>query len=90
MGCKTPEYPVLQKVGAKGFLLNAGRQDGLAVGMQVLLSPDSGFVSKILQPGIADTLVLGVVESVTNDHAVIQHIAGPAVSSPERLVGMPI
>lgn len=90
MGCKTPEYPVLQKVGAKGFLLNAGRQDGLAVGMQVLLSPDSGFVSKILQPGIADTLVLGVVESVTNDHAVIQQIAGPAVSSPERLVGMPI
>lgn len=90
MGCKTPEYPVLEKVGSKGFLLNAGRQDGMAVGMQVLLSPDAGFMSKILQPGIADTLILGVVESVTNDHAVIQQIAGPAVSSPERLVGMPI
>jgi hypothetical protein len=90
MGCKTPEYPVLEKVGSKGFLLNAGRQDGLSVGMQVLLSPDAGFMSKILQPGIADTLILGVVESVTNDRAVIQQIAGPAVSSPERLVGMPI
>ena len=90
MGCKTPEYPVLQKVGSKGFLLNAGQQDGLAVGMQVLLSPDAGFMSKILQPGVADTLILGVVESVTNDRAVIQQIAGPSVSSPERLVGMPI
>jgi hypothetical protein len=90
MGCKTPEYPVLQKVGSKGFLLNAGQQDGLLVGMQVLLSSDAGFMSKILQPGIADTLILGVVESVTNDRAVIQQIAGPAVSSPERLVGMPI
>ena len=90
MGCKTPEYPVLEKVGSKGFLLNAGRQDGMAVGMQVLLSSDAGFMSKILQPGIADTLILGVVESVTNDRAVIQQIAGPAVSSPERLVGMPI
>lgn len=90
MGCKTPEYPVLEKVGSKGFLLNAGRQDGMAVGMQVLLSPDAGFMSKILQPGIADTLILGVVESVTNDRAVIRQIAGPAASSPERLVGMPI
>jgi hypothetical protein len=60
------------------------------VGMQVLLSPDAGFMSKILQPGVADTLILGVVESVTNDRAVIQQIAGPSVSSPERLVGMPI
>ena len=90
MGCKTPEYPVLQKVGSKGFLLNAGQQDGLTVGMQVLLSSDAGFMSKILQPGVADTLILGVVESVTNDRAVIQQIAGPSVSSPERLVGMPI
>ena len=90
MGCTTPEYPVLQKVGSKGFLLNAGQQDGLTVGMQVLLSPDAGFMSKILQPGVADTLILGVVESVTNDRAVIQQIAGPSVSSPERLVGMPI
>lgn len=90
MGCKTPEYPVLEKVGSKGFLLNAGRQDGLAVGMQVLLSSDQGFMAKILQPGVADTLILGVVESVTNDRAVVQQIAGPTVASPQRLVGMPI
>lgn len=89
MGCVSPEYPVLERQAEGRFLLNGGKRLGLAVGTQVLLSAPAQIPSKILQPEVAASLMLAVVESVDQDRALVRRVAGPAPASSGALVGLP-
>lgn len=89
MGCTVPEYPVLERQAEGRFLLNGGRRLGLTVGSQVLLSAPAQIPSRILQPDVAASLMLAVVESVEQDRALVRRVAGPAPASSGALVGLP-
>lgn len=89
MGCTVPEYPVLERQAEGRFLLNGGKRLGLAVGSQVLLSAPAQIPSRILQPEVAASLMLAVVESVDQDRALVRRVAGPAPTSSGALVGLP-
>jgi hypothetical protein len=89
MGCTVPEYPVLERQAEGRFLLNGGRRLGLAVGSQVLLSAPAQIPEKILQPEVAASLMLAVVESVEQDRALVRRVAGPAPTTSGALVGLP-
>lgn len=89
MGCTVPEYPILERQAEGRFLLNGGRRLGLAVGTQVLLSAPAQIPEKILQPEVAASLMLAVVESVEQDRALVRRVAGPVPPSSGALVGLP-
>ena len=89
MRCMSPEYPVLTRSSGDRFIVDAGRSLGLEVGTQMLLSPSNQFVKRVLQPGVVESLALGVVESVTEDKAVVRFLEGPTPSASATLVAMP-
>jgi hypothetical protein len=90
MGCVAPEYPVLERQPEGRYLLNGGRRLGLAVGAQVLLSAPAQVPARILQPDVAASLSLAIVESVEEDRAIVRRVAGPAPSASGALVGLPL
>jgi hypothetical protein len=55
----------------------------------MLLSPSSQFVKRVLQPGVVESLALGVVESVSDSQAVVRFVEGPKPSVSASLVAMP-
>jgi hypothetical protein len=85
----SPEYPVLERRAGDRFVVQAGRLLGLEVGTQMLLSPTNQFVKRVLQPGVVESLALGVVESVGNDQAVVRFVEGPKPAASASLVAMP-
>lgn len=89
MRCMSPEYPVLERRSGDRFVVQAGRLLGLEVGTQMLLSPTNQFVKRVLQPGVVESLALGVVESVGNDQAVVRFVEGPKPAASASLVAMP-
>jgi len=89
MRCMSPEYPVLERRAGDRFVVQAGRLLGLEVGTQMLLSPTNQFVKRVLQPGVVESLALGVVESVGNDQAVVRFVEGPKPAASASLVAMP-
>lgn len=89
MRCMSPEYPVLERRTGDRFVVQAGRSLGLEVGTQMLLSPTNQFVKRVLQPGVVESLALGVVESVGNDQAVVRFVEGPKPAASASLVAMP-
>lgn len=89
MRCMSPEYPVLERRSGDRFVVQAGRSLGLEVGTQMLLSPTNQFVKRVLQPGVVESLALGVVESVGNDQAVVRFVEGPKPAASASLVAMP-
>lgn len=89
MRCMSPEYPVLERRTGDRFVVQAGRLLGLEVGTQMLLSPTNQFVKRVLQPGVVESLALGVVESVGNDQAVVRFVEGPKPAASASLVAMP-
>ena len=89
MRCMSPEYPVLERSPGDRFVVQAGRALGLEVGTQMLLSPSSQFVKRVLQPGVVESLALGVVESVSDSQAVVRFVEGPKPSISASLVAMP-
>ena len=89
MRCMSPEYPVLERRSGDRFVVQAGRSLGLEVGTQMLLSPTNQFVKRVLQPGVVESLALGVVESVGNDQAVVRFVEGPKPAASTSLVAMP-
>lgn len=90
MGCVAPEYPVLERQPEGRYLLNGGRRLGLTVGAQVLLSAPAQVPAQILQPDVAASLSLAVVESVQEDRAVVRRVAGPAPAALGALVALPL
>lgn len=89
MGCVAPEYPVLDRQPEGRFQLNAGSRHGLVSGHQVLLAAPSSLPTRVLQPEVASSLALAVVESVDPYRAVVRLVAGPAPSASSRVVGIP-
>ena len=89
MRCMSPEYPVLERNPGDRFVVQAGRSLGLEVGTQMLLSPSNQFVKRVLQPGVVESLALGVVESVTDNQAVVRFVEGPKPAASASLVAMP-
>ncbi|MFM1880732.1 MAG: hypothetical protein RLZZ344_966 [Pseudomonadota bacterium] len=89
MGCVAPEYPVLERQPEGRYLLNGGRRLGLTVGGQILLAAPDQVPARILQPEVAASLSLAVVESVEEDRAVVRRVAGPVPSAAAALVGLP-
>lgn len=89
MGCVAPEYPVMERQPEGRYLLNGGRRLGLTVGGQVLLAAPAQVPARILQPDVAASLSLAVVESVEEDRAIVRRVAGPSPSGPGALVGLP-
>ena len=90
MGCVAPEYPVLERQPEGRYLLNGGRRLGLAVGAQVLLSAPAQVPARILQPDVAASLSLAIVESVEEDRAIVRRVAGPVPTASGALVGLPL
>jgi hypothetical protein len=89
MRCMSPEYPVIERRSGDRFVIQAGRSLGLEAGTQVLLSPSTQFVKKVLQPGVVESLALGVVESAGEHQAVVRFLEGPKPSASATLVAMP-
>ena len=89
MGCVAPEYSVLERQPEGRYLLNGGRRLGLTVGGQVLLAAPAQVPARILQPEVAASLSLAVVESVQEDRAIVRRVAGPAPTGSGALVGLP-
>lgn len=89
MRCMSPEYPVIERRSGDRFVIQAGRSLGLETGTQVLLSPSTQFVKKVLQPGVVESLALGVVESAGEHQAVVRFLEGPKPSASATLVAMP-
>ncbi len=89
MRCMSPEYPVITRSSGDRFIVNAGRSLGLEVGTQMLLSPSNQFVKRVLQPGVVESLALGVVESAGEHQAVVRFLEGPKPSASATLVAMP-
>lgn len=90
MGCVAPEYPVLERQPEGRYLLNGGRRLGLTAGAQVLLSGPDQVPARILQPDVAASLSLAIVESVEEDRAIVRRVAGPMPSASGALVGLPL
>ncbi len=89
MRCMSPEYPVLERNPGDRFVVQAGRSLGLEVGTQMLLSPSTQFVKRVLQPGVVESLALGVVESVSDSQSVVRFVEGPKPAASASLVAMP-
>ena len=89
MRCMSPEYPVLERNPGDRFVVQAGRSLGLEVGTQMLLSPSNQFVKRVLQPGVVESLALGVVESVSDNQSVVRFVEGPKPPASASLVAMP-